>query len=121
MNIQVNSDSNIRVSPRLTKIVEETVHNVLGRFEAKLTRVEVHLSDVDNTKSGKPDKRCVIEARPAGDTPRSTSALAGNVVSSVGQAARKMQRSLTTFFDRKNPAVTGVKQRSRRVAALGTS
>lgn len=104
MNIQVNSDSNIRASSKLTQIVEETVTTVLGRFSARITRVEVHLSDVDNAKTGKPDKRCVIEARPAGAPPRSASALSANVVSSVGQAARKMQRSLTTFFDRKGPA-----------------
>ena len=101
MQIQVNSDKTITVDANLTQAIEADVTRLLGRFEKKLTRVEIHLSDVDNKKTGKPDKRCLIEVRPAGDQPRSASAITPNVESSVREAAGKMQRSLTTFFGRR--------------------
>lgn len=106
MKIQVNSDSTIDVDAHLTRFVKGEVSRLLDRFATSLTRVEVHLSDVDNMKSGKADKRCLIEARPAGAQPRTASAKATKVSSAVDQALGKMQRSLTTFFGRKErPAV----------------
>jgi len=101
VKIQVNSDKTINVDASLTRFVEGEVSRVLGRFEKKLTRVEVHLSDVDNKKSGHADKRCLIEVRPAGDRPLSASAKTATTESAVGEATGKMQRSLTTFFARK--------------------
>lgn len=106
MKIQVNSDKTINVDASLTRFVEDEVSRVLGRFEKKLTRVEVHLSDVNNQKTGHADKRCLIEVRPAGDRPLSANAKTATMESAVGEATRKMQRSLTTFFARKGrPAV----------------
>jgi hypothetical protein len=108
MKIQVNSDKTIDVDASLMGFVEGEVSRVLDRFAKRLTRVEVHLSDVDNKKTGKADKRCLIEVRPVGDKPLSASALALTVEASVGAALGKMQRSLTTFFGRKGRAVEEV-------------
>ena len=66
MKIQVNSDKTIAVDASLTRYVEGEVGRVLGRFAVRLTRVEIHLSDIDNGKTGKADKRCLIEVRPMG-------------------------------------------------------
>jgi hypothetical protein len=101
MKIQVNSDKTIDVNADLTRFVEGEVNRALARFAAKLTRVEVHLSDVDNQKTGKADKRCLIEARPVGDQPRSASGMATTTESAVRQTLGKMQRALTTFFGRR--------------------
>lgn len=101
MKIQVNSDKTINVDASLTRFVEGEVSRILGRFEKRLTRIEVHLSDVDNKKTGRADKRCLIEVRPAGDRPLSASARTATTESAVGEATRKMQRSLITFFARK--------------------
>ena len=60
MKIQVNSDKTIAVDASLTRFVEGEVDRVLGRFAARLTRVEIYLSDIDNRKTGKADKRCLI-------------------------------------------------------------
>ena len=113
MKIQVNSDKTIDVDASLTRLVEEEVSRVLERFAKRLTRAEVHLSDVDNKKTGKADKRCLMEVRPAGDRPMSASATAMTTESAVGEAARKMQRSLTTFFGRKGRAVGEVPPASK--------
>ena len=108
MKIQVNSDKTIAVDASLTRFVEGEVSRVLRRFAARLTRVEVHLSDVDNRKTGQADKRCLVEARPAGARPLSTSAKATKMASAVGDALGKMQRSLTTFLGRTGrPAAAG--------------
>lgn len=101
MKIQVNSDSTIDVHAGLTNFVEDEVGRALKRFAVRLTRVEVHLCDVDNKKTGHADKRCLIEARPAGARPLSASARANQISFAVDEALGKMQRSLTTFFGRK--------------------
>lgn len=106
MKIQVNSDNTIVVNASLTKFVEREVRRFLGRFATKLTRVEVHLSDVDNMKTGHADKRCMIEVRPAGARPRTASARSIEISSATDEALRKMQRSLTTFFGRMEKPAT---------------
>lgn len=124
MKIQVNSDKTINVDASLTRFVEDEVSRVLGRFEKKLTRVEVHLSDVDNKKTGHADKRCLIEVRPAGDRPLSASAKTATTESAVKEATGKMQRSLTTFFARKGrPAaeVSAPVSTARKSAAKKTT
>jgi hypothetical protein len=108
MKIQVNSDKTIDVDASLTGFVEGEVSRLLARFEKKLTRAEVHLSDVDNKKSGRADKRCLIEVRPVGDKPLSASATAATTESAVGDATGKMQRLLTTFFARKGRSAAEV-------------
>ncbi len=108
MTIQVNSDKTIAVDAALIRFVEDEVRRVLGRFASGLTRVEIHLSDVDNKKAGQNDKRCLIEARPAGARPLSASALATKLEDAVSRALGKMQRSLTTFFGRRGRPASAV-------------
>jgi ribosome-associated translation inhibitor RaiA len=108
MKIQVNSDKTIAVDASLTRFVEAEVTRVLARFAIKLTRVEVHLSDVDSKKTGQADKRCLIEVRPAGARPRSASAKATKMALAVDEALGKIQRSLTTFFGRKGRPAAAV-------------
>jgi hypothetical protein len=107
MKIQVNSDKTIAVDASLTRFVESEVDRVLGRFALRLTRVEIHLSDIDSRKTGKADNRCLIEVRPMGSQPMTASAQATKMPSAIGEALGKMQRALTTFFGRKGrPAST---------------
>jgi hypothetical protein len=101
MKIQLNSDKTITVDASLKRFVDGEVSRFLGRFAKSLTRVEIHLSDVNSWKTGQADKRCLVEVRPAGSQPLSTSATAAKVASAVGAALGKMQRSLTTFFGRR--------------------
>lgn len=110
MKIQVNSDKTIAVDLSMKRFVREEVNRVLERFDKQLTRVEVHLSDVDDKKTGKADKRCLVEARPAGAKPRTTSAQAFKLASAVGAALRKMQRNLTTFYGRTKRSLDPARQ-----------
>ncbi len=98
MKIQVNSDNTVAVDASLTRFVKAEALRVLGRFAPKLTRIEVHLSDLNKQKGGPSDKHCLVEARPAGSDPRSASANTHDMATAIDQALKKMQRSLTTFF-----------------------
>jgi hypothetical protein len=108
MKIQANSDKTIQVDAVLTRFVEDEASRLLDRFAKKLTRVEVHLSDIDNTRTGQADKRCLVEARPAGARPVTADAIATTTESAITEALKKMQRLLTTFFGKKGRAATEV-------------
>jgi hypothetical protein len=101
MKIQVNSDKTIDVDADLTRFVKEKSTSALDRFAKELTRVEIHLSDIDNKKTGPADKRCLIEVRPVGDRPLVASAIAKTTDAGVDAALGKMKRLLTTYFGKK--------------------
>lgn len=104
MIIQVNSDKTIIVDAGVKSFVRGEVSRILARFEDRVTRIEVHLNDINSRKTGPPDKRCLVEARPAGARPITTTAVAKRVDTAIGMALRKMQRSLTSFFGRQSRA-----------------
>jgi len=121
MQIQVNSDKTVTVDASLTGFVKSETQRILATAAAKVTRVEVHLSDVNGRKSGPADKRCVVEARPAGARPLSTSATAKKLDAAIGQALRKMQRALRSFFGRHGRASTGSAAPSPRLKKSAAS
>ena len=98
MRIQVNSDKNIGVNAKLTRSIGAQVNRAMKPFGTKLTRVEVHLSDVNSHKRGLRDKRCLVEARPARHRPLTTTNGAATVETAVRGALTKMRSSLQTFF-----------------------
>jgi hypothetical protein len=91
MQIQTYTDRNIAGHEALAQTVEEIVQRLLGRFSEQISRVEVHLSDENSSaKSGIADKRCLLEAKLAGQQPVSVSEQAQTVESAVKGAAHKM-------------------------------
>ena len=79
MQIYVRTDTNIDGSGKLTAYVEGEVAAALSRFSDHITRVEVHLSDESGGRATGADVRCMIEARPAGQTPVTVTDDAGSV------------------------------------------
>jgi ribosome-associated translation inhibitor RaiA len=69
MHIQINTDKNIEGSERMTAWFTETLQEAFGRFDEHITRIDVHLSDVNGHKEGVDDKRCLLEARVKGVKP----------------------------------------------------
>ncbi|MGG7055134.1 HPF/RaiA family ribosome-associated protein [Nitrosomonas sp. ANs5] len=94
MKIQVNTDKNIAGNEELVGQIEAAVESNLRHFRDQITRVEVHFSDENSHKSGKPDKRCLMEARLEGRQPVAVTHLADTVGEAVGGAAKKMKASL---------------------------
>lgn len=100
MTIQVNSDRSVKVSASFVRLVKEEVGRVLERFADVVTRVEVHLSDVNSRKAGANDKRCLVEARPAAAPPVIVTASAATIDAALAAALGKMRRLLTTTLGR---------------------
>lgn len=99
MQVQVNTDKNITSGERLTEIVRSTVTGKLHRFGAQVTRVEAHLSDENAHKSHGNDKKCVLEARPAGMQPVAVTHMAATVEQAITGAVEKLERVLGDTFD----------------------
>ena len=102
MQIQVNSDRSVDVDAAFTAFVDSTVSMSLSRFEGDISRVEVHLSDVNADKFGTHDKRCLMEARPAGQDPVVVTEEAATLDAAVRGATQKMVRLLTTRFGKRD-------------------
>ena len=100
MKIQINSDHSIVVDAHLSDVLESTVADTLKYLEDRITRVEVHLSDVNGNKSGNDDKRCMMEARPAGQSPVAVTDEAATVEEAVHGAANKLKKLLDHHFGR---------------------
>jgi hypothetical protein len=95
MQIQINTDGNIEGHEQLAQKVEAVVRDGLQRFTAKLTRVEVHLSDENSDKkSGAEDKRCLLEARLAGLQPIAVSHEAATTELAVKGALERLNHLL---------------------------
>jgi ribosomal subunit interface protein len=100
MHIQINTDSNIEGRDDLAAQVSEQVAESLQRFADQITRVEVHLSDQNATKSGQTDKRCVMEVRIEGRQPTVATHDAATVVDAVNGAADKLKRAVGRTLER---------------------
>lgn len=94
MHVLVNSHHHITGDERMTEIVESLVEDALGRFGERITRVEVHLSDVNGDKLGERDKRCMMEARVAGLKPVAVSHQAATIAEAMEAAADKLERAI---------------------------
>ena len=98
MQFQFNSDSSVMGTANVAERVEEMVREKLFRFEERLTRVEVHVSDVNGSKHGADDKHCTIEARPRGGRPIGVTGKADKVDDAARKAANTLAQRLERLF-----------------------
>ncbi len=97
MQILVNTDNTIEGHEQLIERIEAIAREGLSRFSDRITRVDLHLSDV-NGKRGGVDKHCVIEVRPKGLDPVVTTDQAETVDKVALSAIRKMVHLLESTF-----------------------
>ena len=100
MQIVLNTDKNVQVDDGLLQRVEADIESGLSRFSDQITRVEVHVSDENAEKSGGDDKRCMLEARPAGQQPVAVTHNAGSVDEACAGALHKLEALLETKYGR---------------------
>jgi hypothetical protein len=100
MQIQVNTDDHVQGRAALSAWVEKEVTTALGRFNEHVTRVEVHLGDNNAGKAGSADKRCMMEARPAGQPPLSVTHQAASLDEACRGAIRKLKGVLDGKFEK---------------------
>lgn len=98
MQFQLNTDANIQGDDRLAETAENAVVSALGHLTDRLSRVEVHLADVNAAKGGSDDIRCTIEARPEGMQPQTITHTDANVEAALRGGAKKMRALLDSEF-----------------------
>ncbi len=94
MQIQLNTDNHLVGSDDLALQLEAEVRTALVRFADRITRVEVHLNDLNSDKAGSADKRCMMEARVAGRQPISVTHQASTLALAMTGASAKLVRAL---------------------------
>jgi ribosome-associated translation inhibitor RaiA len=94
MQVQVTTDNNVNGSANLISNVEADLTESLSRFSNQITRVEVHLRDVNGPKTTGDDKSCLLEARLAGRPPVVVSHEAASLRQALDGASDKLVRSL---------------------------
>lgn len=69
MTIQINTDKTISGEQRRGDFFNSQITKALELFESHITRIEVHLKDVNRKKDGFNDISCLLEARLEGRQP----------------------------------------------------
>lgn len=100
MQVQVRTDDNIQGGESLARWISEETTAKLARFRDHVTRVEVFLTDVDAGKSGALDKRCRLEARPAGRQALTVTCDGDKVADAFSGALDKLTRALDADMGR---------------------
>ena len=98
MQFQFNTDNNIQGDDRLAEVAENTITSALGHLTNRLTRVEVHLSDVNSGKGGSDDILCTVEARPEGLQPHTVTHSDANVDAALRGGGKKIRALLESEF-----------------------
>lgn len=98
MQFQLNTDANIQGNDRLAEVAETVVTSALGHLTDRLSRIEVHLADVNGAKGGADDIRCTVEARPEGMQPQTVTNNDANVDAALRGAGKKIRALLDSEF-----------------------
>jgi hypothetical protein len=104
MQIQLNTDNHVHGDASLAAWAERELRQRLHRFADQVTRIEVHLSDINGARATEMDKRCKLEARLARRQPLTVSHDAGKVADALHGAAEKLARALDTAIGRARDA-----------------
>jgi ribosome-associated translation inhibitor RaiA len=119
MQILVNSNHSIHGTDALAERVESIVAHAIEHFADRITRVEVHLNDVNGDKHGAMDKRCMLEARVGGLKPLAVTHQAANLGDALHGAAEKLERALSHALERLNETPGGA-PRDADIASVET-
>lgn len=103
MIVQVNA-GDIQSSPALTVHSTDAVASALRHVAEQVTRVEVHLHDDNSDKAAADDKRCMMEARIAGEKPLAVEYASDDLYKSITEAAGKLGRAVKSKIDKRDEA-----------------
>lgn len=98
MLVQVNTDNRIEASESMVAVLEDRVRERLSRFGDRLTRVEVHLRDVDGDRNGPQGIEAKVEVRPAGGQPLVTTDNGADADAALSGALRKAVDAIDRSF-----------------------
>lgn len=98
MEVFINTDKNIDNQERTESYFANQIKEGLARFEDRVTRVEVHLSDENGTRKGPNDKKCVFEVRPEGLKPIAVVHHDNSIEKAIRGATKKAISSLNSLM-----------------------
>ncbi|HIG11750.1 MAG: HPF/RaiA family ribosome-associated protein [bacterium] len=100
MLIQVHFDE-VQKTDALDQFINDQVQHHLAHVASRITRIEVHVHDENSpSKAAANDKRCTMEARPAGRQPLAVEHRGDNVQKVISETAGKLERALKRMFDK---------------------
>lgn len=94
MQIQVNHDNHVRLVEETAERLSKTVEASLAKFADRITRVEMHLGDINAGKGGA-DKRCMLEARMSNLHPIAVTHQAETMQLAIDGALDKLDHALS--------------------------
>jgi hypothetical protein len=94
MLIEIRTDSNIEAREKLIDHLKGVVQGALERFDGRVRRVDVHLSDAISNKRGHGDKCCMMEARLDGREPVTVTQQASTVEQAIRDAVHTLKGSI---------------------------
>ena len=90
MQVQTHTDNHIEGSEALALWASSTVKAGLERFSGQITRVELHLSDLNAGKKNGPESiQCTLEARLEGHQPMAVKHQGANLNQAIDGAVEK--------------------------------
>ena len=102
MQIEIRTDRNIEAHENLAVHIKSVVEAALSRFTDRISRVDVHLTDVNGHKDGHDETRCVMEARIGGRPPIAVTSQEATLDEAVDAAAGKLKRLIENTFGRES-------------------
>jgi ribosome-associated translation inhibitor RaiA len=100
MQIQINTDNTMASHAPLNAHVESVVNGTLHRVSVRISRVEVHLSTVNDHKHSGGEHRCMMEARMEGHPPIAVNEHASTLHQAIQGAADKLKRAIESALGR---------------------
>jgi hypothetical protein len=96
MLIEINFKDDEKTSDH-QQMINQILTDSMERFVRRITRVVVHVSDLNGPKGGE-DKRCAIEARLAKNKPIAVVADGYDIQDCVTQASHKLVGKISTVL-----------------------
>lgn len=100
LQIQIRTDKNIESSAGLEEHVRNSVNKAMTHFDERLTRVEVHLRDVNGDKFGERDHECMMEARLRGVKPLAVTHADSNLHLAIAGATERLRNAVSNLVGR---------------------
>ncbi|HEY6640816.1 HPF/RaiA family ribosome-associated protein [Povalibacter sp.] len=95
MQIHVNHDNHLRIAQDTSDRLAQTVEDSLTQYKHQITRVDMHLADLNGAKHGDSDKRCKLEARLDHLQPVAVSHEASSIQLAIDGALKKLDNALS--------------------------
>jgi ribosome-associated translation inhibitor RaiA len=100
MQIRVDVDEHIDGSEELMVRVEGVIEGSLDRYQDRIARVEVHLSQLSQPRAGTRDLSCRMEAHASGLQPIAASHEAMTLTEAIHGASAKLERAVHAALGR---------------------